>query len=80
LLSFVNVTDRADGLPVVPPGAITAGLVELQPIWPPPQITIEYGLFGVALAGDNKTSITATAARSAKNVTRSLPVRIKPSP
>lgn len=44
LLSLLKVTDKLDGLSKVPPGAITAGLVCEQPVWPPPQITIEYGL------------------------------------
>jgi hypothetical protein len=49
LLSLVNVTDKLEGLPAVPPGATTAGLVAEQPVCPPPQITIEYGLLLAAV-------------------------------
>lgn len=76
LLSFVNVTVRFDGFDVVPPGAITAGLAELQPIWPPPQITAEYGLFGVApalaLMVRAASAATSNATRPARNRTASM--------
>jgi hypothetical protein len=49
LLSLVNVTDKLEGLSVVPPGATTAGSVAEQPVWPPPQIMIEYGLLLAAV-------------------------------
>jgi hypothetical protein len=41
LLSFVSVTDTTAGCAAVPPGAVTAGLVDVQPVWPFPQITRE---------------------------------------
>jgi hypothetical protein len=63
LLSLVNVTDRLDGFVAVPPGPVTAGLAGVQPVWPPPQITIEYGLLGVAPA----PVLRANAAREATN-------------
>ncbi|HEY2656562.1 MAG TPA: hypothetical protein VGI55_12285 [Solirubrobacteraceae bacterium] len=49
LLSLVNVTDKLEGLSAAPPGATTAGLVAEQPVWPLPQITIEYGLLLAAV-------------------------------
>jgi hypothetical protein len=41
LLLFLNVTVNVAGFEVEPPGATTAGLLLVQPVWPFPQITTE---------------------------------------
>lgn len=41
LLLFLNVTVNVAGFEVEPPGATTAGLLAVQPVWPFPQITTE---------------------------------------
>jgi hypothetical protein len=52
-------------------------LAEVQPVWPPPQITIEYGLLGLAFAGAKTINVATAAAKSPRKMVRSLTMRIE---
>jgi hypothetical protein len=67
LLSLVKVTVSVDGFVAVPPGAMTAGLLAVQPTCPLPHSTTEYGL--LLFAGFDALAVAARATEKTKIAT-----------